>query len=275
MNDTSGDLVDGALFVTDSGGVLPLDTHNNAHVFDSSDGVALCGHSSTASHDRELVGEASHEHTVVGDHRVCGNCARAVRSRIASGELSSGDETLDLMLRSEAGDELRIGVADEAQHMTVDSAGWRFGRAVVEGREVDPATETVEYYTDHVEARRKPNGETEVRLAGDLLDDRTHDSGSVSRPVAADGGTRPASSDELTDEENALLGDLDEVPAAWRLDDEPGEGESYDKNGKIRSVPPGVPNTPDDEENTNGRPEPSRSEPADFGGGETTGVQDL
>ena len=48
--------------------------------------------------------------------------------------------------------------------------------------------------------------------------------------------------------EPAVLGDLGKVPAAL-LDD--------------------------DEENTNDRPEPSRSEPADFGGGETTGVQDL
>lgn len=31
----------------------------------------------------------------------------------------------------------------------------------------------------------------------------------------------------------------------------------------------------DTDEDTNGRTEPSRSEPADFGGGETTGVQDL
>ena len=31
----------------------------------------------------------------------------------------------------------------------------------------------------------------------------------------------------------------------------------------------------DDDEDTDGRTEPSRSEPADFGGGETTGVQDL
>jgi hypothetical protein len=46
--------------------------------------------------------------------------------------------------------------------------------------------------------------------------------------------------------EPAVLGDLGKVPAAWLDDDD-----------------------------TNGRPEPSRSEPADFGGGETTGVQDL
>jgi len=55
--------------------------------------------------------------------------------------------------------------------------------------------------------------------------------------------------DELPDSdgEPAVLGDLGKVPAAWRNDD--------------------------DEDS--GRPKPSRSEPADFGGGETTGVQDL
>lgn len=231
MSDTSGDLVDDALFITDSGGVLPLDTHNNAHVFDSAEGAALCGHSSTASHTRELVGEASHEHTVVGDHRVCGNCARAVRSRIASGELSSGDETLDLMLRAEPGDELRVAAGGETQRMTVESTGWRYGRAVVEGREVDPASETVEYYTDHVSAKRRPNGETEIMLGGDLLDERTHDSGSVGRVVAADGGERRG--DELAAEAGGIVPNREPGFVEERRDD----GTSVATVGKPAHVP--------------------------------------
>jgi hypothetical protein len=51
---------------------------------------------------------------------------------------------------------------------------------------------------------------------------------------------------DADDEEPEELGDIETVPAAWRDDDE------------------------DD-----GRPEPTRHEPADMGGGETTGVQDL
>jgi hypothetical protein len=46
----------------------------------------------------------------------------------------------------------------------------------------------------------------------------------------------------MTDRSNTLS---DEIAREAPFAREPADGESYDMNGNIRPVPPGVPNTPD------------------------------
>lgn len=208
-----------ALFVTDSGGVLPLGTRGQAHVFDSEEGSALCGHPSTASHERERVADASHDHHVVGDTRVCGNCSRIIRSRIAAGELSSGDDQLDLLLRADAGEEIVVEAGDTRQMVEVEDVDWGNGRVRVSGEAVDVDHAGYEYSTDGVRLTLVPGtDDVEAVLAGNLLDDRDHDSASVSRPLVADGGPQVARRGSADADDPAAAAGPDEHPLAAYAD---------------------------------------------------------
>jgi hypothetical protein len=181
------------LFITDTGGTLALDGHRGpesgtAHVFEAADGTALCGHASTAAHDRELVGDASHNYNPVYSTRVCGNCSRAVRSRVAAGDLSTGDDTNDMLLSADAGDEIVIDAGDVTQTVTIDSAGFRHGRIKIKGH-TDDYDDSPKYTTDSVTVSKRPaDDEGSAVIAGDLTDDRQRDGVTIRRPLVADGG---------------------------------------------------------------------------------------
>lgn len=208
------------LFITDTGGTLPLDGHRGpesgtAHVFEAADGTALCGHPSTAGHDRELVGDASHDHNPVHCHRVCGNCSRIVRSRVAAGELSTGDDTNDMLLTAEAGDEIVIDADDVTQTVTIDSTAFRHGRIQVDGHTND-YDDSAEYTTDSVSISKRPaDDEGSAVIAGDLTDGRQRDGVTICRPLVADGGVVADSAptrNRTTDSNYAYVVHLDGEP---------------------------------------------------------------
>lgn len=191
------------LFITDTGGQFALDgglgpESGTAHIFEAADGTALCGHPSTAEHDRELVSDASHDHNPVHSHRVCKNCSRAARSRVAAGDLSTGDDLNDMLLTAEAGDEVVIDTGDVTQTVTVDSTGFRHGRININGH-TDDYDDSAEYTTDSVSISKRPaDDEGSAVIAGDLTADRQRDGVTIHRPLLADGGR--ATADELTDD---------------------------------------------------------------------------
>lgn len=170
----------------------------SSHVYDGAEGTALCGHPATATRHRVRLPEARVDAHPVGDHRTCANCSKAVRSRIAAGDLSSGDETLDLLLRAEAGDELELTAGGERRRMTVTETDYSYNHVLVKGEPSNPRADEYEHYNDRMHVKCKPStGIRDVKLDGDLTTDCSHDDGRVSRPLVADGGTVQQTQNEV------------------------------------------------------------------------------
>jgi len=150
-----------------------------AHLFDSEEGTALCGNPGTANHYRVPLPEARHDAHPVGDTGTCGNCSRVLRSRIADGEVSSGDGTIDLLMCSEPGDELEVQTGGETQRLVVESVEYSHGRIRVQGQQADPNTDQCEYYTAKMTVTLIPGGTPSAVVGGDLLEDRSHDEATV------------------------------------------------------------------------------------------------
>jgi len=176
-----------------------------------------------------------------GDREVCKHVERA---RVATGR-----EVLDAAVIRHLGDEIDAQLGATADGPTVATADGGITVADDDGEILDD--------------NEDDNDEVEDETTDERPDDcecRRFETDGVDLPCWAcyrDGFETVADGVEILDEDNddddeqpATLGDVERVPAAWRNDD-------------------------DDEVEDDGRPEPTRSEPADFGGGETTGVQDL
>lgn len=144
----------------------------------------------------------------------------------------------------------------------------------------------------HVERARVATGRqvldaAVIRHLGDEIDPQLGANADGPTVATADGGITVATDDgEIIDDDTDEVEDADET-ADERPDD--CECRQFETGGVdlpcwacyrdgFETVADGVEIVDDEDEgndDTNGRTEPSRSEPADFGGGETTGVQDL
>ena len=200
--------VDENIFISIRDDPILTRPEGNAHLFESREGTALCGHPSTASDERTSPSEAEHGMNPVGDHNVCGNCSRALRARIGDGTLSTGKRLLDLALRVDAGDKLVVNVDGRDRRMEVTETEFSHGRIKVRGVRTDKLAITPVHYTDSMKISVFPDGAIdEIVTDGDLLgsvgaEERSYSTGDVSRPIATDGGVS-------TDEHNTSNRDLD------------------------------------------------------------------